>query len=275
MDAKELLKAWPGWSNAGAEMVLASPAWRLPVRVGDRTGVLRFGPEAVADTIDLAVTLDDEPHVLSLVDSPCFPDLHLLWAQRAGLPPEVLLALLEKECGAVFSLVETATRRMLGVKGLAEAPSPAARRLDATVGDVTVSFALDVPSEVLTEWGRLENLEPAHPAIRALTRPVQAYYLAFDLSDGEIAALAPGDHLLVPDDAAAARQWLEEAPADDRVHACAPDAVEISFGAFADETLPPVPEPDRLVLVHKGSRLAACVPATLGTARTLKLVSTP
>lgn len=275
MDAKELLKAWPGWSNAGAEMVLASPAWRLPVRVGEQTGVLRFGPQVLADTIDLAVTLDDEPHVLSLVDSPRFPDLHLLWAQRAGLPPEVLLALLEKECGAVFALVETATRRMLGVKGLAEAPSPAARRLDATVGDVTVSFALDVPSEVLTEWGRLENLDPAHPAIRAMTRPVQAAYWALDLPEDARAALAPGDHLLLPDDAATTWRWTVEAPADDRVHACAPDAVEISFGAFADEALPPVPEPDRLVLIHKGNRLATCVPATLGIAHTLKLVSTP
>ena len=114
MDALELLKTWPGWANAGAETVLASPAWRLSVRFGEETGVLRLGVEALSDTIDLDITLDGEPHVLSLADSSLYPDLHVLWGTRAGLPPEILLALVEKECGDLFFMLEKSTRRMVG-----------------------------------------------------------------------------------------------------------------------------------------------------------------
>lgn len=271
MDALELLKSWPGWSRAGAETVLASPAWRLPARMGAETAVMRFGAEPLADTVDLDITLDDEPHVLSLADSPRFPDLHLLWGRRAGLPPEVLLALLEKECGDVFALLEGATRCLLGVKGLAAAPSPEARVLEVQAASGAFAFALDLPSAVRTSFGRLENLDASHPSIRGLTRPARVDYGALMLTAEERGEMSAGDYVLVPEDFAGTQRWAVDAPADEAVHLCSPGTTEIAFAAFADDALPPVPEPTELALVQGGRTLGSGTLSRLGLARAVRL----
>lgn len=271
MDALELLRTWPGWANAGAETVLASPAWRLPVRVGEGAGQLRLGSDPLEDTIDLDVTLDDEPHVLSLADSPLFPDLHLLWGTRAGLPPEILLALVERECGEIFFMLENSTRRMFGVKGLATAPSPSSCRMDVTLPAGMLSFALDLPPDVRTLWGRLENLDTSHPEIRALSRSARVDYCSLMLTDEERATMSPGDHLLVPESFADTQRWIVDAPSDEALHLCSPASREISFAEFADESLPSIPDPDGLSLVLKEQTLRDCSLSRLGVARTVRI----
>lgn len=273
MDALELLKTWPGWSNAGAETVLASPAWRLPVRMGETVGRLTLGTDSLTDTIDLDVTLDGEPHVLSLADSPLYPDLHLLWNVRAGLPSEVLLALLERECGPLFSMLEGATRRLFGVKGLASAPSPAARRMNLDLPAGTLSFALDLPPEVLTMWGRLENLDVGHSVIRAQTRPARVDYCSLMLTEGERSAMASGDHLLVPETFANTQAWMVDDPADEAVHLCSAEFRDISFAEFAEDSLPPIPESSEYSLMLKGQELRKCRLSHLGCARTVLIIS--
>ena len=272
MDGLELLKTWPGWARAGAETVLASPAWRLPVRLdGGEDAVMRFGAAPLADTIDLDITLDDEPHVLSLADSPRYPDLHLLWDRRDGLPPEILLALLEKECGPVFTLLENATRCLLGVKGLASAPSADARVLEVEAPSGTFAFALDLPPGVRTSFGCLENLDTSHPSIRELTRPARVDYCSLILTEEERQAMSAGDHLLVPESFAGTQRWTVDAPADEAVHLCSPDFREISFGSFADDALPDIPEPSGFVLVCGDRTLGTCSPSRLGLARTIRI----
>ena len=275
MDALELLRTWPGWTNAGAETVLASPAWRLSVRVGEESGQLRLGADPLEDTIDLDVTLDGEPHVLSLADSPLYPDLHLLWGTRAGLPPEVLLALVERECGNLFFMLENSTRRMFGVKGLASAPSSSARRMDVTLSAGGLSFALDLPPDIRTLWGRLENLDASHPEIRALSRSARVDYCSLMLTDEERASMALGDHLLVPESFADTQKWIVDAPSDDALHLCSPTSREVSFAEFADDSLPSIPDPDTLSLVLGEQTLHACSLSHLGVARTVRINSTP
>lgn len=271
MDALELLRTWPGWANAGAETVLASPAWRLSVRLGEVSGLLRLSSDPLEDTIDLDITLDGEPHVLSLADSPLYPDLHLLWERRAGLPAEVLLALVEKECGNLFYLLENSTRRMFGVKGLAAAPSASASRMDVSLPTGMLSFSVDLPQEVRTQWGRLENLDTSHPDIRTMTRSAYVDYCSLMLTDDECAVMTSGDHLLVPESFLDTQKWVVEAPSDDALHLWSPTSREISFAEFADDSLPPIPDPDTLSLVLKGQTLHSCSPSRLGIARTIRI----
>ena len=96
MDAYELLRKWPAWEKANAATVLASPAWRMPVRFDGRDAKLRIGasPESF-DAVRLRVMFDGERHVLDIFDSASFPDLHKLWAKRDALPEEIVLALVE------------------------------------------------------------------------------------------------------------------------------------------------------------------------------------
>lgn len=271
MNALELLKTWPGWAKAGAETILASPAWQMSVRLGDEAGLLRFDATPLEDTINLDIALDGEAHVLSLADSTRYADLHLLWSKRNGLPSEVLLALLEKECGEMFSFLEKSTRRLLEIKGLTEAPAVDARTMAIETASGKILFALDLSPEIQTQLGRLEFLDPSHPSIRDLTRPARVDYCSLDLTEEERAALAVGDCLLVPDDFSETQKWIVDDPEDGAIHLCSSDSREITFGAFAEGTLPTIPEPSEFVLVLKNQILHAAAPSRLGIARAVRV----
>lgn len=259
MNADELIKTWPGIEKANAEKLFQSPAWRLNVAWGDDTATLMRAEEAWSDTLDVAITLDGEAFTLGIADSPRFPDLHLLWAQRAQLPPEVLLALVEKECGQVLQVLEDATRCELSVKGISCEPVPTAA-LDFAVctAEVVAGFKLAVTSALVLEWGRIRNLDVAHPAIRALTRPAWPEFAALDLSQAEEEALAgTGSCLVVPEGSLGA--WRVEEPTDDLVHVRGVTPVTLSFAQMADDDWPDVPAPETCDL--------ACVKQTRALAR--------
>lgn len=271
MDALELLKSWPGWARAGAETILSSPAWRMQVRLGTGHAVMTAdGPGE--DALCLDITFDGEPFVLALYDSPLYPDLHLLWSRRAELPREIVLALVEKECGEVLAMLENLVRRQLGVKGISEsAPAGRSYAVSVPTGGSLV-FALDFPPEALQGFARLENLDTNHPSIRELTRPARVDYTSLMLTEEECRTMAAGDFLLLPENFPSTASWTVEPPAEGPVHVVSAAETEISFGAFADDDLPPIPPPSVLVLAEGDRTLFPCELTVLGEAKAIRIL---
>lgn len=271
MDAVALLKTWPDWEHASLETVLASPAWRMPVRYGETATTLVRADALPDDAISLAVTFDGTPAVLALADSALYPDLHLLWSRRADLPSALVLALVEKECGNLFALLEKLTRRLFGVTGFADAPGARSYAFAVAGLPAPLAFALDLPAELLPVFGDLACLDPAHPSIRGAVREIRADYGALAVTDDELAALAPGDFLLSPGETAA--QWLTAPPADGAAHVLAAAAQTATFAAFADDALPPPPPPaEGLLLVRGGRHYAVLAPDRVGEAAAYRVM---
>ena len=254
-DAAKLLAEWPSLARANADTVLASPAWRLRTRWNGEPAVLRRADGALADALALDVALDGDDRTLRLVDSETFPDLHLLWARRRELPPEVLLALVEKECGELFRIIEDVFRRQLSIRALADGDGAA----DAfpgfvlTCGDTRVTFALGLSPADRSEIGRLANLDVEHPSIRSLVRPAEADYGSVAFAEGDLHALAPGDFILFPEEDPS---WRCTAADEGTLRILGAEPTDIAFAQFADDGLPPVPPPGRLRLVSGGRTLA-------------------
>lgn len=200
----EVLAALPAWANATPTALLDSPAWAMPCRLGDAPCTLRLDAPLPADTLRIAVRFGDDPHTLALADTPRHPELHVLWADRAGVPEAILLALAERECGPLFQLLENSMRRQLRVEGLAPdadpaAPAPLSARLLGEDGAELLSFALSRTPAVVAAWGQLRFIQAAHPAVRDAVLPAETEYAAFSLSPADLASLAPGDALLLPE----------------------------------------------------------------------------
>ncbi len=194
----EILSAIPQWANATPDQILDSPAFAMPCRLGDEAAVLRLGAVEPGDTLDLAVRFGDEPHTLRLAKSPCFPELAKIWDSRAEIPEPILLALAEKECGALFQLLENAVRRQLRLVGLADpADTPDARTLPAQVSDIV--FTLTRSPAVVDALGVLRNLDLSDPSLRAGELGAEVEYAAFALPAPDLALLAVGDALLLPE----------------------------------------------------------------------------
>lgn len=271
MVAVELLKEWPSWQKANAETVLASAAWRLPVEWGGAPAMLTRVADAGVDTLDLAVTFDDEPHVLRVADSAAFADLHRLWARRRELPPEIVLALAEQECGSLFQMLEDALRRQFAVKGLAEAgdaaAEPTAFRLASD--DAELTFALDLSPVLKAELGRLENLDVAHETIRSMTRTGEADYGAVALDATACAALAVGDCVLLPETGTATWVFAASDEGDCRLRGAEP--AEFTFAQIVDDALPSEPEPAALRLVRGRRTLATGSVVKIGLGAAMRI----
>jgi hypothetical protein len=273
MNPLDILSALPpfrGWSPAE---VLASPAWAMPCRLGSEEGrLVSEGALLPADPLRLAVRFADDPATLALADSPIFPELHALWASRAEVPAPLLLALVEKECGPLLQLLENAAGRQLAIDGLADVATGGAgdsspgRLLPFSLlrasGEPLCSFALTLPPAVLESFGALRNLDAAHPSIRELELPAVVQLAAPVLSSADLASLAPGDHLLLPE--------VVPPPADspDGQAPTCPDATLIVFGllAAAPAGLAPWTDPGTL-------RVVLADPATLPLGDLLDLAS--
>ena len=196
MKPHEILSMLPQWADAAPEALLDSPAWAMPCRLGEDSAALRAADVRPGDTLDLAVLLDGERHVLSIADSPRFTDVHALWPSRADVPEPILLALVEKECGSLLQLVENAVRRQLKIEGLAP-DGPDGRTLFAQVNDVV--FGLTRSPTVEAAFGQLRFIDCAHQAVRDTVLPCETELAAFTLQAAELASLAVGDALLLPE----------------------------------------------------------------------------
>lgn len=203
MKPYEIISSLPQWSGLGADAIVDSPAFAMPCRLGEESATLVLGAMPPVDAIALSVLLDDDPHVLSLGRSTRFKELDAVWESRADVPEPVLLALVEKDAGELFQLVENAVHRRLKLVGLAATDSPDARMLFAQVADV--AFALTRSAAVTAAIGKLRNVDCAHESIRSVALPAVTEYAAFALASSEVAGLAVGDAVLLPE--------LESSPA--------------------------------------------------------------
>ncbi len=205
MKPSEIVAALPQWREAKAAEILSSPAWAMPCRLGDAQDVMRLDAIRPAEILPLAIRFEDEPHTLGLTPSPRFPELSRLWPSISEVPEPILLALVEKECGPFLQMLENAVRRQLKIDGVEkDAPGPDASAIAARIADVT--FTLTRSVTIVEAFGQMRNLDMAHPAIRDTEVDAEYEYAAFPLSQEDVASLAPGDALLLPEiDSAAPR----------------------------------------------------------------------
>ena len=222
MKPLEILLSLPQWKKATAEALVDSPAFALPCRLGDEPVQLRPAPiePAVSELLGLSVSFGDEPHTLGLARSPRFPELNKLWDNRADVPEPILLALVEKECGPLFQLLENAVRKQLRLVGLDDsvrsdvaAPrpflnlcvsAPAREETDAA----PICFALTRMPTVVAALGVLRNLDLTHEAIRSEQLSAVVEYAAFTLPEGDLASLAPGDAVVVSEIGTVPPRWI-------------------------------------------------------------------
>ena len=198
MKLLEILSAIPKWKSSAPGQIVDSPAFALSCRIGETQETLRLGAVEVGDALDLSVVFGDEPHVLRLARSPRFKELDRIWDSRADMPEPILLALAEKDCGELFQMLENAVRRQMRLAGLAPAgEGSGGGMLLAQVADVT--FALTRSDAVVSAFGSLRNLDLSHPSFREETLPAETEYAAFALSAANLASLAVGDALLLPE----------------------------------------------------------------------------
>jgi len=140
-----------------------------------------------------------------------------------------------------------------------------------SAGEIEIGFSLDLSTGLTVEWGRAENLDVTHPAIRGLERPVRAEYATYDLADAEVSSLVPGGALLFPGDALPS--WRLPLSADDLVHVVSAEESMVSFAQIADDAWPEVPPPDRLTIVVRGRPYATAEMSELGLSPAFKLTS--
>ena len=197
MKSFEILSALPQWTKLAADAIVDSPAFAMPCRLGDESATLVLGAMPPADAISLSVTLDDEAHILSLGRSPRFKELEAVWDSRADVPEPIFLALVEKDAGAVFQLIENAVHKQLKLVGLATPDSPDVRTLVAKVDDIV--FAITRTPAVVSAIGNLRNLDLAHESIRSTPLRAVAEYAAFALPQTDIDGLEVGDAVLLPE----------------------------------------------------------------------------
>lgn len=260
MNHTKLLAGWPGWSTKTADDILASPAWAMRTRWGDEEVVLRMTPDRPRDMVALKVSFDGKEHFLGLGRRDSFADIDKLWERKNELPPALILALVEKECGRLFQLLENCARRQLEIISLTDVTDRADAKgfeVVAANGVRLASFALELTDSLKESFGHLSAIDTSDPSIRAMTRPATVEYASFSMAD-KTSSIEPGDMILAPElDDTVAAVWCVEPPCDDgkwRIRAAS--AEPVAFASFADGAMPAVPQPDALELYH-GSKLVA------------------
>ncbi len=203
MKPHEILAALPNWSKASPGELIASPAWAMPCRIGDTACVMRLAEIHPSDTLSLNILLEREEHVLCLTDNEQAAELHAIWPSRLDVPEPILLALVEKEYGPLFQMLENATRRQLQVVGLAPADHGNGIQplcLQVVSEEKTLfSFTLSSSPALVEQFGKLRYLDSTNPALRTLELAAETEYASFALPAAEVASLAPGDALLLPE----------------------------------------------------------------------------
>ena len=280
MKPLEILSALPEWAKASPDVIVDSSAFAVPCRLGDESVILR--PASVeparSEMLVLSIAFGDEPHELCLARSPSLPELDKIWACRSDMPDAILLALVEKECGPFFQLLENAVRKQLRLVGLAPAGDSSdghvSRCLNLQVSNPSgILFSITRSATVVSALGVLRNLDLAHEAIRSLPLAAQVEYAAFAMSDADLASLAPADAVLVPEIASlpprlvVAGRFLMDANGvapheeDALVRVCLAEARTVSLGGVFDAVEAPSQPPDavqgaQLRLVRSGRDVA-------------------
>ena len=244
--------------------ILSHPAWSVPVTWNEAPAALHADAVVTSETINLAVRLGNEDCVLGLVPSEAFPELSELFPARAEVPPPIMLAVVEKEAGPLFQMLENALRRELSVQGLAETPAEGARTFQVAVADdpsaSTPSFTLALTDALVRELGDLRYLNAEHPSIAENKVAMEVAYAEFDLSADELAGLAPGDYLLLPEMSTEkpGRVCRPGTLPSDRLRIVASELANVPFATALQEDLRCAPVgTDDLVLMLGERRIAS------------------
>ena len=259
MAANETLSLWPELAALTAEEICAHPAWRIACEWGDEPCVLRRAAAKPRDIAPLALRIGGEECFFGIADRDAFPDLHELWAVKRNLPANLLLALVEKECGELFQILENAANAEVA---LVAVDSPEKRigseafEVVAADGSVRARFVLEMLPSVLSGFGRLRHLDRTHESVRSLERPMLAMYARFRLPEDEAASIGCGDYLLLPELEVSRGEWIERVEDDPFVRIVAPETCGIKFSDISDGTLPEVPAPAGVEMMV-GARLVA------------------
>ena len=287
MKPLDILSALPVGAKATPDAILDSPAFALPCRLGDESVLLRPATvePAAAEMIALAVTFGDEPHTLRLARSPRFPELDKIWDARADVPEAILLALVERDCGPLFQLLENAVRKQMRLVGLmpeegldvSKSGSLALELFnspnDPTSHSPNLQFSLTRSATVVAAFGVLRNLDLSHDAIRSHVLTAAVDYAAFALSDADRASLAPGDAVLLPEIGTVAPRLVVDGrfviddngvqpfAADALAHVRAAEDLTLTLGAVFDATETPPARPTappgaQLRLLRSGKTVA-------------------
>lgn len=253
LEPEELLRAWPSWQKSSADKVLSSPAWRMDVSFARQRDRLTIDHAENADEIYLKVSLDDIEHVLGVRDSERYHDLHLIWSRKDALDKNIVLALIEKECGALFVLIEHVFGRDLKINGLAKGPSKGLRTAFKTAA---YSFSIDLTSEMRLSLGDISYLDPKHDSIRSMTRAARADYAAITLDESALKDIEVGDVIPLGNDYLSKAIWNLEGFAENEVHVVSAEESSLRFADFADDTLPEVKSSALMLLVDNDNVLA-------------------
>lgn len=261
MKPLEILSMIPPWAKAAPEAILDSPAFAMPCQIGDKAGVLRRAQVDPAESamLALSVAFGDEPHTLRLSRSSAFPELDKVWDGRADVPEALMLAIVERECGPLFQFLENAVRKQLRLVGLAAGPVDGthADAVSFQVGDIV--FSVTRSASVLSAFGLLRNLDLSNECIRGQPLSAEIEYASFALSGDDLASLAPGDALLLPEiDSVPPRiviagrfvadtNGVVPCTADSLVHVLALGESSIALGKVFDAAETPSPPPSAAV----------------------------
>ncbi|MCQ2397345.1 MAG: hypothetical protein MJ106_06590 [Lentisphaeria bacterium] len=259
MNTFDLLSKWPGWEKASAENIFDSPAWAMPVRWGDIPCLLRRAPFKERDVIGIGLHFDDDENFLGIGNRAAFPDLSQLWDVKQSLPDALKLALVEKECGRLLQILENGVRRQVSLTGIVSAENREGCTGFEIVdenGKIVVSFVMKVTPDIVRAFGQMKCIDVKHPSIREMTRPANACYASFMMTQNELSSLSAGDFILLPETKSAAPYWIQECPMDETVYVLATEESTLSFAEYADEALPEVPSPNALRLVRNGRTIA-------------------
>ena len=275
MKPLEILSTIPPWAKAVPEAILESPAFAMRCQIGDKVDVLHRAQVDPAESamLALSVSFGDEPHTLCLSRSSAFAELDKVWDSRADVPDVLLLALVERECGPLFQFLENAVRKQMRLVGIVAEPAEGASSdmISFQVGDIV--FSITRSASVLSAFGLLRNLDLSHESIRDQQLSAEIEYASFVLSGEDIASLAPGDALLLPEiDSVSPRIFVAGrfvidangvAPyaADSLVHVLALNEDSIALGKVFDAVETPSPPPSAVVgaqlRIVKDGRLVA------------------
>ena len=186
MNEMQILASWPGWAEKRPDELLEHEAWSMRVRWEDQEARLRLSDNRPRDIIALEITFDGEAHFLGIGERQVFPDLCALWDRKNEIPQNLVLALVEKECGKLLQLLENTVRRQLKITGFTDPERRAGARGFEVVGldgSVIASFALDVSPAVLESFGDISAIDTVHPSIRSMSRPAVVEYAVFGLGE--------------------------------------------------------------------------------------------
>lgn len=275
MDAHMLLKRWPSWVKASGKTILSSPAWSMKLSAGGEEFTVKSSSVLPEKTLSFNVAFDDEEHILSIGDSPLFGDVHLLWGKIGLLPEELVLALAERECAVLFSLLEKMAKRSFALLSVSSAEAPQRHGFEARSAKGKIDFALDLGSSLATVLGRLEYIDPAHESVTAQTVSARPRYSLPPLEDGDFSSLRRGDFILLGAPLGASVKWpaFPDEPPPAGLALYGERYCEITFAQFAREEFP-VPEPPQSLLIEKeGKPAARCIPGKVLEADAIEITS--